>query len=249
MRLTKSFLPFAFLALTSPTIVLAASLKEVGEAVRNQDYETAFQQLDVLTRQNHPVAQYLMGMMYEFGRGTEKDTQKAAMWYRKAADLGHDGAMTSLGLLYVKGDGVNQDFAEAVKLLSQAAAKGNSNAQYNLALRYAKGEGVLQDTARAFELYLDSAKQNNVLAQYNAAYAYATGTGVAVDNVQALKWAELSALQRHPQGPQLFSFLSSKAKPEEREQADQLVTSWYEERGLPRPELRRKEDEAPAAAE
>ncbi len=56
-----------------------------------------------------------LGVMYENGRGVERDDAEAVKWYRKAAEAGNAKGMVKLGLLYAKGRGVAEDDVEAAK--------------------------------------------------------------------------------------------------------------------------------------
>jgi TPR repeat protein len=57
---------------------------------------------------------------------------KAAEWYRKAAEQGHAEAQVRLGLLYKKGTGVQKDLAKALEWFEKAAAQGYIDAQYRV---------------------------------------------------------------------------------------------------------------------
>lgn len=54
---------------------------------------------------NYSPALFRLGLLYETGRGTEKDTAKAVYYYRKASLEGHVFAKKQLGLLLLKGYG------------------------------------------------------------------------------------------------------------------------------------------------
>lgn len=49
--------------------------------------------------------------------------QRAARWYREAANAGNGQAQMGLGLLYLDGQGVPQDYAQAYFWLTLAAAQ------------------------------------------------------------------------------------------------------------------------------
>jgi len=49
-----------------------------------QDYGAAVPYYRVAARQGHPVAQYLLGSMYEAGWGVERDLIAAWVWYKRA---------------------------------------------------------------------------------------------------------------------------------------------------------------------
>ena len=73
------------------------------------------------------IAQYKLGVMYEFGEGVEKDYKKAFELYEKAANQGHSIAQNNLGLFYYHGRGVNKDKKKAIKLLSDSCNGGFQN--------------------------------------------------------------------------------------------------------------------------
>jgi hypothetical protein len=54
-------------------------------------------------------AQLMIGNYYDNGRAVKKNTAAAAVWYRKAADLGDRNAQHNLAQLYLRGDGVPRD--------------------------------------------------------------------------------------------------------------------------------------------
>ena len=93
-------------------------------------------QLLVLAEGEQRNVQYAVGFYYENGVKTQVDLEKAAQWYKKAADQGHEEAQLHLGLLYAQGKGVEQDYQKAVSWLRRAANQGNANAQYNICLLY-----------------------------------------------------------------------------------------------------------------
>lgn len=49
-----------------------------------QDYGAALQYYSVAAAQGHPVAQYLIGSMYEAGWGVDRDLVEAWVWYNRA---------------------------------------------------------------------------------------------------------------------------------------------------------------------
>jgi uncharacterized protein len=84
------------------------------------------------------------------GYGMARDPQRAAFWYRQAADRGHPEAQFNLGLLYAKGEGVKRDNAQAARWMSASATQGYAPAQANLGERYANGDGVSKNDKRAY---------------------------------------------------------------------------------------------------
>jgi len=112
-------------------------------------------------------AQFNVAVMYEYGRGVEKNVKESAKWYKISADQGLDKAEFHLAVMYSNGQGVLQDYKEAFKWFLLAAENGNSSAQHNLALMYGKGQGVSEDIYR-LHMWLNIAASNGNQNSYEA---------------------------------------------------------------------------------
>ena len=66
--------------------------------------------------------QYFLGNRYI----RAKNSEKAVVWYRQAAEKGHAGAQACLGLCYEDGYGVVPDDTEAFKWRLKAAKQGDA---------------------------------------------------------------------------------------------------------------------------
>lgn len=64
---------------------------------------------DKAARQNHPKAQFFLGIMYLQGRGVTKDTQKALELITRSASQGFFKAQYLLAQMYLKGVGVQKN--------------------------------------------------------------------------------------------------------------------------------------------
>lgn len=84
---------------------------------------------------------------------TERDKEGAAMFYRRAAEMGHIRAQCSYGKCLYLGSGVEQDFAEAYRWFKLAADQGLDIAQYNLGIMFLKGVYVGKDISVAREYF------------------------------------------------------------------------------------------------
>lgn len=73
--------------------------------------------------------QYRIGKIYAMGYGTDKDFQKAAEWYEKAAAGDNPFAAYALGCLYRRGQGVERDDKRAAAYFQAAVAHGNEYAK------------------------------------------------------------------------------------------------------------------------
>lgn len=86
------------------------------------------------------------------------DPREAAKWFRKAAELGHAGAMAELGKLYEEGRGVLMNARKAVQWYRKAAELGNAEGMFYLggACRY--GWGVDGDLQEALKWYREASE-------------------------------------------------------------------------------------------
>lgn len=157
--------------------------------VQAEDPLTAAEQGDA-NYQNSLALLYLKG-----GDGYEKNDEKAAHWFHKAAENGSVDAQNNLGIMYLTGQGVEKDLKEAAVWLQKAAESGNAAAQSNLGLMYYYDEGVEKDFQQAAYWLLKSAKQGDVTAQNNLAVMYSEGLGVNKNQDRAIYWLQKAADQ------------------------------------------------------
>ena len=158
-------------------------------------YRTALALLKPLAVQGNPVAQNLVGVMYDNGQGVPQDYAQAVVWFRKAATQGFAVAEDNLGLMYYKGQGVPQDYAQAVAWYRKAAEQANADAQNSLGWMYDNGQGVPQDYSQAVAWYRKAAEQANADAQNNLGAMYVEGQGVPQDYSKAAAWYRKAAEQ------------------------------------------------------
>ncbi len=73
----------------------------VDPSQANHWYQEAFACYQHLAEQGLETAQYRLGLMHERGQGVEHNLEKAAYWYRKAAEKGNEPARAALAALQV----------------------------------------------------------------------------------------------------------------------------------------------------
>lgn len=129
------------------------------------------------------------------GAKIQKDHQKAAILFSRAADQGRASAQHHLGTLYLQGKGVPQDDVQAAQWFLKAADQGHAEAQLNLGTLYFHGQGVPQDYALAMRWCRKAADQGHAGAQHNLGALYNGGLGVQKDYVQASQWYRKAADQ------------------------------------------------------
>lgn len=104
--------------------------------------------------------------------------EKAARWYRYAAEQGHAEAQNALGSMLLNGMGVEPDEVEAALWYRSAALQAEPTAQYNLGVRYREGQGVPLDLPEAVKWLTLSAEQGYSNAMNDLGVCYQFGFGV-----------------------------------------------------------------------
>ena len=146
-----------------------------------------------------PSAQYGLGEAYRTGSQVRQDYEKAAEWYRKAGEHGHEDAQFGLGDLYHRGYGVARDYAAAAEWYRKAAIQGHAKAQWGLGDLHYFGFGVKKDYTKAAEWYWKAGKRGYARAQERLGRLYETGQGVNPDCAAAAEWYGKAAVQGHAQ--------------------------------------------------
>ncbi len=170
-------------------------------------FDLAITWLRSVALQNKPEAQFLLGYLYEHGKGLPLDYSKAADNYRRAAVQGYPPAENNLGSLYHYGKGLPQDKALAFHWYQASALHGNPAAQQNLGTFFYLGYGTPTDFMEAVKWFRAAADQGFAVSESNLAYCYLKGVGVPRDYSQAAYWGRLAAEQGHARAAALLGYL------------------------------------------
>jgi uncharacterized protein len=170
-----------------------AGFEEGAASFRGGDYTAAYEEWLGWAGNGNAKAQWAVGILYASGLGVQRDPQKAAEWYRKAAEQGLPVAEYELAAMYSSGDGVSQDHSEAAKWYRRSADRGFAWAQYRLAVYYMNGRGVRQDYDEAIKWYLEAAAEGAASAMHNLGWMYEKGKGVRASKKEAIKWYRSAA--------------------------------------------------------
>lgn len=167
--------------------------KEILSVYENTEEEKA-EQVQVLKKlwdAGFSVAAHQLGKCWRDGMGVLPDDEQAELWFRRAAEAGHDFSQYALGKLLQS----QKRMEEAVSWYERAAAQGNSYAAYRLGKLYLDGTDVPKNVAKAVEYLTNAAREGNQYAQYTLGKLYLTGEDVARDQEQAYRWFWESASQ------------------------------------------------------
>ncbi len=153
------------------------------------------QKLEAQALQNMPEAQHDLAAIYTAGRGgVTQNFERAALWFREAADNKIANADYNLGVLYHQGLGVERDLDRALYWYREAAKLGHPEAQYNLGIAHIEGIGTSYDAPLAAAFFENAANQGIVEAAYNLGLIYENGLiGGKAKSEDALLWYKIAA--------------------------------------------------------
>ncbi len=84
-------------------------------------YEQALKEFQPLAERGVPGAEFMLGVMYFYGKGVVRDASVAAVWFYKAASKGDPNGQLAFGSLHIRGTGVRRDLVKAYMWLTLAA--------------------------------------------------------------------------------------------------------------------------------
>lgn len=164
------------------------------KAYTNEEFALALRLFEPLATQGHTESQYYLGVLYDMGIDSARNSRVAYQWYRLAAIGGDDRAQHNLAVAYAKGDGVEANLAQAMKWWKLSSLQGNADSQYNLGILYAMGRGdVTKDIVKAMKWWRKAASSGDAVAQFNLGTIYANGESGTTNYCEAERWWVQSA--------------------------------------------------------
>ncbi len=110
-------IPCLLLALSS---VAHADYESALLSYQKGRYDVALRDFRPLSESGHAGAEFMLGTMYFWGRGVDRNDSLAAIWFFKAASQGDPGAQLAFGSMHIRGIGVSQNLVTAYIWLSLA---------------------------------------------------------------------------------------------------------------------------------
>lgn len=144
-------------------------------------YEIAWPALKREAKSGSADACRLLASAHYAGWGVPEDEAKSIEMLKRAAELGHLGAMFDLGLhLWDVPDRTEEQRQEAIRLWRHAADHGGIGA-YHLGVQYAIDEDMPIDYAESLRYYGIAAENGNTEALYNIGVMHQIGEGTTKD--------------------------------------------------------------------
>lgn len=160
-----------------------------------REYKTALPYLQSAAKEGYGEACYLLGEMYYYGLGTEKNPTIAMRMYQRGIEYGFTKGEAELGRMYENGEGVTKDSGKAFSFYLQSSSRGNLLGKYLLARSYYHGLGTSEDNEKAFAMFYSLSKNTVFEKEYKWAHrwtyvylghCYKSGYGTPQDLEQAV---------------------------------------------------------------
>ncbi|MEM7119664.1 MAG: tetratricopeptide repeat protein [Pseudomonadota bacterium] len=172
----KHLLASVSFALTATVSLGAfAGMDEAMNAYNSGQFESAYEEFEILYGQGDPEAAYYLGRMHHQGEGVPQNFSQALNWYRTAADGGSAEAFFAMGQMYEKGQGSPQDFTRAFESYQGASNRDHMTARKRLAMMHAEGLGTPVDYGEAARLMQTVADTGDPEAEQLLAYLMESG--------------------------------------------------------------------------
>lgn len=181
----------------------------------------------------HPMAAYLLGQLYEQGRGVKQSPSLAFQYYERAAAEGQALAAVKVGRIYREGNEelkIERDYEKALASFEIAALQSWPEAQYYLADMYRRGQGVAMDRTESLRWLILSAKKKYAPAMLELSRIYFEGEGVLEDRLKGWTYIELASRYATPeQGASVNDArdtYTKRMKNNEKDEAKKMADQW-----------------------
>ena len=119
---------FLIITLGTTQGAYAGPYQDALAAYGRGDYATALSLLRPLAAQGNATAQFVLGMMYNYGQGVPQNDKEAVRLFGLAAAQGGAYAQGALGVMYESGRGVVQNYVRAHMWFNLSASNGDTEA-------------------------------------------------------------------------------------------------------------------------
>ena len=133
------------------------------------NHDEGFQWAQKGSNLNDALSQYVLGLCYLWGWGTQSNKELSAEWFQRSANNGCVEAQIITAYNFLKGeDGIQQDTAKAIQMFEMAAEKGNVSALNELGCIY-EDQGAYK---RSYDCFLKAANMKDPFARFRLGLHY-----------------------------------------------------------------------------
>lgn len=219
--------------IAEPTPEANSAFESGIEAYRTGDVGAAVGDWEKAAEGGHPMAAYLLGQLYEQGRGVEQSPATAFRYYEMAAAAGQAQAGVKVGLIYRDGNkalGIKRNYEKALRNFEKGALQSWPESQYYLADMYRRGLGTPVDRTEGLRWLILASKKHHAPSLLELARIHFEGEGVNTDRVLAWSYIELaSRFADQVEGQKVNAAMDKygkRMKPGEKEEATKLADEW-----------------------
>ncbi|KAF9290291.1 hypothetical protein BGZ88_007391 [Linnemannia elongata] len=171
----------------------------LGGRELHQDYDAAFDWYFKAAEQNHPRAQYNIGLLfeeYDWEQDEEEgDTEEGDIEEGDIEEGDIEEGDIEEGDIEEGENVVLTNRTKAFEWFLKAAVQGYDDAQAKVSQAYTDGAGVPKDNIKAMEWSIKAAENGHAERQYYMGAAYEKGHGVPQSNSRSFEWYLKSADQ------------------------------------------------------
>ena len=170
-----------------------------------------------------------LGDKYFAGDGVEKDFAQAAVWYKKAADLGFGPACRQIGLMLLHGVGVSADNEASIKYFMKGAELNDYICLYTLGMMCKDGNVLPPNSQEAVSWLEKSAAQGYIPAHYELGKIYLYGfEGIAVDEDKAKEHLTIVAEHNGELSVPAMNHLGNMYQAKQSVENFEIAFSWFD---------------------
>lgn len=161
-----------------------------------RDYARALPLLQQAAKEGYGEACYLLGNMYYYGNGTEKNYTIAMRMYQRGLEFGYHLGNMELGIMYENGDGCTKDPGKAFAYYSKSRLAGEKLGMYQVARCCYHGIGIKENNEQAYALFSSLYQDYGFRKEYEWAwqwscmylgFCYQYGYGTEIDLEKAVE--------------------------------------------------------------
>ncbi len=140
-------------------------LQQAKTHLKNKEYKQARDILFQIEKYKNPEVYYHIGVIFLKGLSIKKNDKEAAIFFLRAAKLGHLQAQYNIAYMYEKGIGASEKGKEAATWYLKAAEQGMKKAQLKVGDLYYDGIGVERDLKKAAFWYKKVADKGSLVGK------------------------------------------------------------------------------------
>lgn len=179
---------------------VAAELRTAQALLAKGEYDKAFVEYRRFAEEeNNPLAQFTLGLFFQYGWGRPEDPAAACRWFEKAGQADIPAAAHFFAECLAKGVGRPADPAGAAGWYEKAAALGHHVSLCSLAELYMTGTGVPKDPAKGLALCRQAAEKKVPAAQIQTGLFLLKGDPSIRNVDEAFKWFSVAAQGNAPE--------------------------------------------------